>query len=743
MGLANKQSDWFPAAVPWLVRARFRGTVGRIFTVNSQTFLMQWGVSSRCALLLAVVSLSAFGQNTASMQTASHASNRRIPGGTPRALAAVMGMVQATDDRAIGGATVILTSANGHRASGMTSGDGVFRIAGLEPGTYSIKVSADEFESVAQAGITLAAGDVLAVELRMRSNGTLLKRDREIATAPGGGASGELPPYREISRRNLIPQQPEPEVQVSAENNAIRRANRWELEYPGWDRYADRQGEFPYVFGRWFDPFNRNRLKGDYPLFGNNTFFNFTGTSTTAVDVRRLYVPSGVSGQNPGNENFFGHGGQQFLAQTFRFSFDLFHGDTSFKPVDWRIRVTPAINLNQIWTGERGIVSPNVTHGTDRFDYHAGLQEAFGEVKVHDLSSNYDFFSVRAGIQQFTSDFKGFIFSDEQPGVRIFGDLRSNRIQYNLAYFDLLEKDTNSGLNTLHRRDQDVAVANVYIQDFFAKGYTVNFSYLFNSDNGKLHYDDNGFLVRPAPLGTIVSRPIRSSYFGWSGLGHIGRLNLNHAFYQVLGHDQLNPVAGRYTDINAQFAAVELSYDHDWYRPRVAFLYASGDRDPRDGTARGFDSIVDAQTFAGGIFSFFNREGIRLTGTDVALTAPDSFLPDLRSNEEEGKASYVNPGLFLWNAGFDAEVTQNLKLVTNFNAMRFAHTEPLELLLFQSQIPTSLGLDYSTGFVYRPLLSDNLVFTAGIAGFTPGSGLRRIYTSQTLFSAFSVLRFQF
>jgi hypothetical protein len=97
----------------------------------------------------------------------------------------------------------------------------------------------------------------------------------------------------------------------------------------------------------------------------------------------------------------------------------------------------------------------------------------------------------------------------------------------------------------------------------------------------------------------------------------------------------------------------------------------------------------------------------------------------------------------LWNSGFDAELTQNLKLVTNFNAMRFAHTEPLELLLFQSQIPTSLGLDYSTGFVYRPLLSDNLVFTAGIAGFTPGSGLRRIYTSQTLFSAFSVLRFQF
>ena len=705
---------------------------------------MQWSISSRCALLLAVVSLAAFAQDSVPMQVVSSSVNRRIPGGTKRILSALMGMVQATDDRAIGGATIILTSQNGRRSSSMTSGDGVFRIAGLEAGTYSLRVTAEDFEPFVQNGITLAAGDVLAIELRLKSSGTLVKKDRQIAQGPTEEGAEELPPYREISRRNLNPQpQPEPELAPNSEDNAIRRANRWELEYPGWDRYPDRKGEFPLVFGRWFDPFNRNRLKGDYPLFGNNTFFNFTGTSTTAVDIRRLYVPSGVSGQNPGNENFFGHGGQQFLAQTFRFAFDLFHGDTSFKPVDWRIRVTPAINLNQIWTGERGIVSPEVTHGTSRFDYHAGLQEAFGEVKVHDLSSNYDFFSVRAGIQQFTSDFKGFIFSDEQPGVRIFGDLRSNRIQYNLAYFDLLEKDTNSGLNTLHRRNQDVAVANLYIQDFFAKGYTVNFSYLFNSDNGKLHYDDNGFLVRPMPLGTIGLNAIRASYFGWSGLGHIGRLNLNHAFYEVIGHQSLGQVAGRKTDINGQLVAVELSYDRDWYRPRIAFLYSSGDQDPRNGTARGFDSIVDAETFAGGIFSFFNREGIRLTGTGVALTSPDSFLPDLRSNKEEGQANYVNPGLYLWNAGFDAEVTQNLKVVSNFNVMRFAHTQPLQLLLFQSDIPTSVGLDYSTGFIYRPLLSDNMTFTAGVAGLTPGSGLRRIYTSQTLFSAFSVLRFQF
>jgi len=702
---------------------------------------MPWSISSRCALVLVVVSIATAAQDSANVQTASTGSNRRIPSQNKQTLSAMMGMVQATDDRSVGGATILLVGADGHRASSMTSGDGIFRIGGLAAGTYSIKVAAEGFETVTQQGIVLGSGDVLAIELRLKPTDAPIKRDRSISSGPGGERDGELPPYREISRRNINPKPEEPEV-ATTENHTVPRPNRWALEYPEWDRYPGRAGEYPLVYGRWFDPFNRNVLKGDYPLFGR-TFLNFTGTSVTAVDVRRLYVPSGVAAENPGSANFYGHGGQQFLAQTFRFSFDLFHGDTSFKPVDWRIRITPAINLNQIWTGERGIVSPDVRNGTSRFDYHAGLQEAFGELKIHDLSSNYDFFSIRAGIQEFTSDFRGFVFSEEQPGVRLFGNLRSNRIQYNAAYFDFLEKDTNSGLNTLHRRNQDVAVANVYIQDFFAKGYTVNFSYLYNSDNGKRHYDDNGFLVRPAPLGTIASRAIRANYFGWSGLGHIGRLNVNHAFYQVLGHDEKNPVAGRKTDINAQLVAVELSYDKDWYRPRVSFLYSSGDQNPRNGTARGFDSIVDADSFAGGIFSFFNREGIRLTGTGVALTSPDSFIPDLRSSKEEGKASYVNPGLYLWNAGFDAEVTQNLKLITNFNAMRFAHTEPLQLLLFQSDIPTSLGLDYSVGAIYRPLLSDNMTFTFGVAGFTPGSGLRKIYTSQTLFSAFSLIRFQF
>jgi len=37
---------------------------------------------------------------------------------------------------------------------------------------------------------------------------------------------------------------------------------------------------------------------------------------------------------------------------------DLFHGDASFKPVDWRIRVTPELSLNNLKVRELGIVGP-------------------------------------------------------------------------------------------------------------------------------------------------------------------------------------------------------------------------------------------------------------------------------------------------------------------------------------------------------------------------------------------------
>ncbi|HZL25249.1 MAG TPA: carboxypeptidase-like regulatory domain-containing protein [Acidobacteriaceae bacterium] len=660
---------------------------------------------------------------------------QRIPQQKPATLAALQGLVLDDTGRPVPGVEIRLA-----KAAATTSGDGIFRLLGVQPGTYNLILTPQDAASVRRLAVELHAGEVLSIEVHLPA-----------ATAATQSPLAQFPQetlgdnnYRELSRRPdadgavVVPK--EIPLPPAAANFQPQR-DRWGIPMPDYHRYDE--GETPYVLGHWYDPFDRNVLKADRPIFGK-TFFSFTGDSITAADVRRLPVPSGQSTAQPLEQGFFGRGGQFFIAQTFRMTFDLFHGDTAaFRPVDWRIRITSAANINYLDARENQFVCPDVRCGTTRLDGHVSLQEAFGEVKLHDFGPNYDFVNLRAGIQQFVSDFRGFIFADEQPGVRLFGNLRSNRIQYNLAGFDLLEKNTNSGLNKFARRGREVAIGNVYIQDFFAKGYTTQFSYHFVRDNASTHYDDNGFLVRPAPIGTVQPHRIDAHYFGWTGDGHIGRTNVTHAFYEVRGNDQLNEIAGQRNEIDAQFAAVELSQDHDWLRFRTSFLFASGDNNPRDRVARGFSSIVNGVAFAGGEFSFFNREGIPLTRAGVALTAPDSFLPDLRSSKDEGQSNFVNPGLYLYNAGFDADLTPTVKLVGNVNFLQFARTQPLVFLLQQNAIPRTIGFDSGIGAIYRPLLSDNITIHAGATALVTSSGLRQIYTSQTLFSVFAIVKFQF
>ena len=259
----------------------------------------------------------------------------------------------------------------------------------------------------------------------------------------------------------------------------------------------------------------------------------------------------------PLSDAFFGRGGIYLPVSVVRTSFDLFRGDTAFRPVDWRVRVQPAISFNYLITQERGIVNADVRKGETRFDTHVGLQEAFFEAKLFDLSSNYDVISVRAGVQELSTDFRGFVAVVEQPGIRFFGTLRSSRIEYNAAFFDFLEKEANSGFNELHRRHQQMTVANVYVQDFVKRGYTAQFSFHHNNDTGEPHYDTNGFLVRPAPIGLVKPHDVRSSYFRM-GRQRPHRPAQSDACVLSGGrHGRVQSIEAREVDVNARMAAVE------------------------------------------------------------------------------------------------------------------------------------------------------------------------------------------
>jgi hypothetical protein len=510
------------------------------------------------------------------------------------------------------------------------------------------------------------------------------------------------------------------------------------------------------------DPYNQHLLKGDRPIIGQNIFLSLTGISDTLFEGRDVPTPSSVSADDPGSIEFFGEGDQGFINQNIILTADLFRGQTAFRPADWRVRLTLVGNFNHLEVKENAAVNPDVRRGTSRSDKHLGLQELFVEKKLADLSPNFDFLSLRVGVQPFVSDFRGFVFNDFNLGIRLFGSAASNRIQYNLAYFERLEKDTNSTLNIWDEmRDQRIAIANVYYQDFLTVGYTVSASVHYLQDDPTLFYDHNGFLVRPDPAGDFTPHEIQATYLGLSGFGHMGRLNVDHAFYYVFGRDSLNPIAGvdpigggvggdgaargrEAVDISAGMAAVELSYDRDWYRPRIGYFWASGDGDVFDRKARGFTSIFANPNFAGGGFSFWNRLGIRLAGTGVGLVHRGSLTPDLNSSKDEGQPNFVNPGIHLATAGFDVEMTTKTKLIFTGNYLRFDKTNVLEGILFQDEISRTIGWDLSAGARYRPYLNNNVILMTGAAVFLPGRGFEQIYEDDSvLYQLFTNLTLTF
>jgi hypothetical protein len=494
-----------------------------------------------------------------------------------------------------------------------------------------------------------------------------------------------------------------------------------------------------------FDPYNTNTLKADKPIFGEDWFFNFGAISDTLYEPSRIPTPvSAVASTSPGSNNTFGRYGQSFFSQQEIVTASLIEGNTAFKPPDFELRITPVFNFNHTSVGELGVININPQAGTVRNDTFVGLQEAFIDYHLRNVSEYYDFDSLRVGIQPFNFDFRGFVFQDSQPGFRLFGNRDDNRWQYNLAFFNLLFKDTNSGLNDLGEglRQDYVFAANLFRQDFPVPGFTSQIVYALNIDNegNVIHYDKNGFLVIPAQIGDDRGYNYNVSYLGINGDGHFGRLNLTGSGYWAVGHlshNQFSPVPNNDgAHINAFFAAAEPSIDFDYVRLRLSGLFQSGDSNPQGGHATGFDSIFENPQFAGSDASYFIRQSLPYIGGGiVGLNQPNGVLADLRSSKLEGQSNFINSGLILGGFGTDTDISPELRMSTNFNFLRAAAVQPLQFLRHQQNISPNLGYDLSVAFIWRPLDTQNIIFRVSGAALIPGSGLRTIYqTNPGLFS---------
>ena len=59
------------------------------------------------------------------------------------------------------------------------------------------------------------------------------------------------------------------------------------------------------------------------------------------------------------------------------------------------------------------------------------------------------------------------------------------------------------------------------------------------------------------------------------------------------------------------------------------------------------------------------------------------------------------------------------------------HTESIQTALLTDQVNEEIGWDLSLGVQYRPLLTDNIILSAGFGVLIPGRGFKDIYRAST------------
>lgn len=569
------------------------------------------------------------------------------------------------------------------------------------------------------------------------------------STAPVAGSRAEPLPIRGLQATGVLASEVVPLERIEARNSYQANLEQLQKEDVPRPRPQDyvaavaipdrwRVLQSLGLLYDWYDPYNQNVLKGDFPV-KDDWFFNVTAVSDTFLELRTVPAPVGLqSTASAGSNDVFGSYEQSAVIQNVALEFVYYQGDTVFKPVDWEFRFTPVFNINYTVVDEILAVNANPGEGTVRTRTDVGIQSAFVDKHLRNVSDNYDFDSLRVGIQPFSSDFRGFLFQDAPFGIRLFGNRANNKIQYNAAWFRRLDKDVNSGLNDVGAglREDDLFIANLYWQDQPSLGFNSEFLLAYNRNREtETVFDANNFITRPASIGLERPRKYDVIYLGLGGDGHFGRLNLTTMFYWVTGKERGGVFTGTDSDVNGLFFAAEPSIDFDWTRVKLSLLYASGDSNPYDDESQAFDAIFENPIFAGADTSYWVRQATPLIGGGrVALSSRNGLLNSMRSSKEQGQSNFTNPGLILLGGGADFDVLPQLRLSFNANYLRFAETAVLEYARATRDIDEEIGFDVSAALIWRPYMTQNIVTRLSFARLFAGKGFVDLYGDEDPYS---------
>jgi hypothetical protein len=92
----------------------------------------------------------------------------------------------------------------------------------------------------------------------------------------------------------------------------------------------------------------------------------------------------------------------------------------------------------------------------------------------------------------------------------------------------------------------------------------------------------------------------------------------------------------------------------------------------------------------------------------------------------------VNPGDFIYGIGTDMDLTPSLRLSLNANYILMAAPQTANFALHTTNINSEIGWDLSAGIQWRPLLTNNIIVSAGLGALLPGEGYKAIYEANTV-----------
>ena len=111
---------------------------------------------------------------------------------------------------------------------------------------------------------------------------------------------------------------------------------------------------------RWYDPYNFNVLKADRPFAGKDWFFNLGVLSDTVAEPRRL-PPTLASGSSAAGDQFL-------FVQNLSLAFNLYKGETVFRPPDFEFCFNPVLNTNFTEADATGVLFADKSEGKYRWD---------------------------------------------------------------------------------------------------------------------------------------------------------------------------------------------------------------------------------------------------------------------------------------------------------------------------------------------------------------------------------------